>query len=95
MQIDDQLITYLEELSCLTLTAEEKQRLSGDLNKILGYMERLSELDTEGVVERSHPFDQVNAFREDEAGLSLDRKLILENAPEKDERMMIAPMTIE
>ncbi len=65
MRIDNDLITYLEELSCLSLAEDEKRRLKSELEKILGYMARLSELDTTGAEERSHPFDNVNAFRED------------------------------
>ncbi|MCL2349687.1 MAG: aspartyl/glutamyl-tRNA amidotransferase subunit C, partial [Planctomycetaceae bacterium] len=63
MQINEKLITYLENLSCLTLSAEEKQRLMGDLREILSNMARLGELDTEGVPERSLPFDNANDFR--------------------------------
>ena len=65
LRIDEGLISYLEELSCLSLSEDEKRRLTSELEKILGYMARLSELDTAGVEERSHPFDDVNAFRED------------------------------
>ena len=93
MQIDDKLIDYLEELSCLALCDEEKQRISGDLGKILRYMDRLSELDTDGVPERSHPFDNVNAFRNDDAGESFDRELILKNAPDREDGMFVAPKT--
>ncbi len=95
MIIDDKLIAYLEELSCLTLTDEEKQRLTGDLKDILSGMERLSELDTEGAAERSHPFDNVNAFREDETRPSFDRELILRNAPDRTDEMFAAPRSIE
>jgi len=95
MQIDDKLIGYLEDLSCLTLTDQEKLRLSGDLEKILAYMDRLGELDTSGVPERSHPFNHVNAFREDEARVSFDRELILQNAPQRNDEMFIAPKTVE
>jgi len=95
MQIDEKLINYLEDLSCLTLTAQEKLRLSGDLEKILGYMDRLGELDTNGVSERSHPFDNVNVFRDDEAKASFDRELILQNAPQRNYEMFIAPKTVE
>ena len=41
MQIDEKLIGYLENLSCLTLTDQEKSRLSSDLEKILDYMDQL------------------------------------------------------
>ena len=92
--IDADLISYLEDLSCLELTDNEKHRLSGDLNDILRKMAQLSELDTENVLERSHPFDNVNAFREDELQGSLDRELILKNAPHSDEETFIVPKTI-
>jgi len=95
MQIDDKLIAYLEDLSCLTLSDSEKTRLSGDLRKILDYMARLGELDTTGVDERSHPFDNVNAFRDDETRSSFERELILKNAPLKSDEMIIAPKTVE
>ena len=94
MQIDDKLISYLEELSCLTLSDSEKIRLSGDLQKILDYMARLEEIDTSGVSGRSHPFDNVNAFRDDEVRPSFARELILKNAPVKNGEMIIAPGAI-
>ena len=93
MQIDEMLIDYLEDLSCLTLSHKEKQRLLEELKKILSYMERLGELDTDGIAECSHPFDNVNAFREDEIGASFERELILKNAPERNDKMFIAPQT--
>jgi aspartyl-tRNA(Asn)/glutamyl-tRNA(Gln) amidotransferase subunit C len=95
MQIDGSLISYLEDLSCLTLSNDEKNRLTGDLQKILDYMARLSVLNTDGVPERSHPFDNVNDFREDEVLPSLDRGLILKNAPVRNDEMFIAPRTVE
>jgi aspartyl-tRNA(Asn)/glutamyl-tRNA(Gln) amidotransferase subunit C len=95
MQIDDELISYLEDLSCLTLAAGEKSRLRGDLQEILDYMARLDRVNTDGVPERSHPFDNVNVFRDDEARPSYDRELILKNAPERNDEMIIAPRTVE
>ena len=91
MQIDDKLIEYLEGLSCLRLSDEEKQKISVDLEKILLYMDRLGELDTEGVPELSHPFGNVNAFRDDTVAPSFDRELILQNAPETQNGMFVAP----
>jgi aspartyl/glutamyl-tRNA(Asn/Gln) amidotransferase C subunit len=94
-QIDDKLLTYLEDLSCLTLSGNEKIRLTKDLQEILDYMARLGELNTDGVIERSHPFDNVNVFRDDEARPSFDRGLILKNAPVRNNEMIIAPKTVE
>jgi len=95
MQIDGELISYLEDLSCLTLADDEKSRLTGDLREILDYMALLGKVNTGGVPERSHPFDNVNVFRDDEARPSFDRELILKNAPERNDETIIAPKTVE
>ena len=95
MQIDDKLISYLEELSYLTLNADEKSQFTTNLQQILDYMAKLSTLDTEGVAERSHPFDNYNDFREDKPGKPFDRDLILQNAPVHNNEMFIAPKTVE
>ncbi len=95
MRVDGELIAYLEELSCLTLSGEEKRRMTDDLEKILGYMSLLSGIDTEGVPERSHPFDKCNAFREDAVKTSPERVLVLKNAPETMRGMFAAPKVIE
>jgi len=95
MQIDSKLISYLEDLSCLALSDGEKTSLTGDLQKILDYMARLGEIDTNGVNERSHPFDDVNAFRDDEVRASFERELILKNAPVKNDEFTVAPKTVE
>jgi aspartyl-tRNA(Asn)/glutamyl-tRNA(Gln) amidotransferase subunit C len=95
MEIDDKLTAYLEDLSYLTFSKDEKNRLKEDLQKILTYMARLSELDTNGVSERSHPFDNVNVFRSDEVFPSFERELILKNAPVKNDEVFIAPKTVE
>ena len=95
MHIDGKLISYLEDLSCLTLQDAEKQRITEDLGEILGGMARLEELNTETAPERSHPFDNVNAFRDDKTQASFDRKHILQNAPESTGEMFIAPPTVK
>ena len=95
MEISSELISYLEDLSYLTLTDGEKHRLAGDLEEILGSIALLGELDTENVPERSHPFDNTNSFREDELKASLDRDLILANAPAADGEMFITPIAVD
>ena len=95
MKIDTALISYLEDLTCLTLSDGEKIRLVEDLENIINGIARLDDLQTDGVQERSHPFDNVNAFREDAARPSLDRALILQNAPVRSDTMFIAPRTVD
>jgi aspartyl-tRNA(Asn)/glutamyl-tRNA(Gln) amidotransferase subunit C len=95
MQIDDRLLEYLEDLSCLTLSHDEKIRIKKDMREILDYMARLSELNTDGVVERSHPFDNVNVFRDDSPRPSFEGESILKNAPVRNDEFLIAPKTVE
>ncbi len=95
VKIDAELIKYLEDLSCLSLSDSEKVCMEEELGKILTGMAKLSELDTAGVPECSHPFDHVNVFREDKVCASFDRKYILENAPDRTDEMFIAPKTVE
>jgi len=95
MHIDDKLLSYLEDLSFLTLSDSEKNRLAGDLREILDRMGRLHEINTDGASERSHPFDKTNAFRDDQAFPSFDRELLLKNAPVTSGTMFIAPKAIE
>ena len=94
-QIDDNLIAYLEELSYLILTQEEKIQIKEDMVKIIDHMSVLANLDTVGVAECSHPLDNVNDFRDDVLGEPFDRELILKNAPMRNDETFIAPKTVD
>ncbi|MCL2599649.1 MAG: Asp-tRNA(Asn)/Glu-tRNA(Gln) amidotransferase subunit GatC [Treponema sp.] len=98
MQIDDKLITHLEQLSCLALSPDEKGRLAKDLGKIMADMARFETLNTDGVPEYGTPewpVDDtqkcVNVFRDDEPGPSLARELLLKNTPDRNSTMIVAP----
>lgn len=95
MLVDEKLISYLEELSCFTLSSGEKKRLAGELEMILNGIDKLKELDTGGAGECVQTFSKVNVFREDEARPFIDRELILKNAPRRNDEMIIAPKTVE
>jgi aspartyl-tRNA(Asn)/glutamyl-tRNA(Gln) amidotransferase subunit C len=99
MRIDDKFISDLEDLSCLTLTDSEKSRLTEDLRNILNCVARISELNIEEIPAASddcdYPLDCVNVFRDDEVHPSLNRELILKNAPVKTDEFFVAPKTVE
>ncbi|GHU78978.1 aspartyl/glutamyl-tRNA(Asn/Gln) amidotransferase subunit C [Clostridia bacterium] len=95
MTIDDTLIVYLEELSKLRNTPGERENAKSELGAILGYMDKLAELDTTGVEGLSHPFAFENCFREDEVLPSAGRELILSNAPRQKDGCFIVPKTVE
>lgn len=95
MKIDDTLITYLEDLSRLSLTDEEKLDTRENLAKILAHIDKLAELDVTGIEPLSHPFPSVNCFREDEAFASFDRQTILAAAPDQKDGCFKVPKTVE
>lgn len=90
----DETMEYLEILSQISLTEEEKQETAGELKKILAYMEKLEELDTDGVEPMSHVFPVQNVFREDIVEREDQRDALLENAPQKKERQYLVPKTV-
>ena len=85
---------YLEILSQISLTEEEKQETAGELKKILAYMEKLEELDTDGVEPMSHVFPVQNVFREDIVEREDQWDALLENAPKKKEGQYLVPKTV-
>ncbi|MDR0853541.1 MAG: Asp-tRNA(Asn)/Glu-tRNA(Gln) amidotransferase subunit GatC [Clostridiales Family XIII bacterium] len=95
MKIDDKLIDYLADLSRLELSDEEKAARAEDLRDILTYMEKLNEVDTEGLPEMTHPFEKVNTFRADEVLNSDNHEKLLENAPEKRGDYFKVPRTVD
>ena len=92
MDIDEKLIDHLEHLACLSCSSSEKHRISGDLGKIIGYMNRLGELDAgSNMPVYGGRSESASAFRDDIGRASLDRELVLRNAPKKEGGMFAAP----
>ena len=95
MQIDDRLIRYSEELSYISLSDEDRTSVAAGIQRIMSKISILQSLDTDGVIELTHPLGNVNVMREDIVAESLDRALLLKNARQKNEEMFIAPKTVE
>ncbi|MEM1271174.1 MAG: Asp-tRNA(Asn)/Glu-tRNA(Gln) amidotransferase subunit GatC [Bacteroidota bacterium] len=95
MSITLEHIRHLSRLSRIRLTDAEAQRMVGELSSILGYIEQLQEIDTEGVPPMSHALAGVNRSREDEAQLRVTRDEALANAPDADEAFFRVPKIIE
>lgn len=95
MFIDNDLIDYIEDLSKLRLTEEEKDKAKKDLTKILTYVEKLNELDTTDVESISHPFPFTNNFRDDEIKPSLDIELVIKNAFVTKDDCFKVPKTVD
>ncbi len=88
-------VEYVADLAQLTLDEATKQRVVGELNDILSYMDKLNELDTEGIEPMMHAIPMVNVFREDVVGESLDREAALMNAPKTDGEYFLVPRILD
>lgn len=71
-------------LARLTLTDDELTAMTGELGKILGYVDQLGEVDTEGVEPMAHAIDTANVFRDDVVTPSLPREQALAGAPKQN-----------
>jgi len=80
--IDREQVLHVAKLARLRLSEEEVERMSGELSSILEHVERITELDLEGVEPTSHVVDVENVLRPDEPRPCLPRERAVENAPD-------------
>jgi aspartyl-tRNA(Asn)/glutamyl-tRNA(Gln) amidotransferase subunit C len=88
-------IKYVAHLARLHLTADEEKKLGAQLDGILGYIEKLKELDVTGVEPTAHAVPMVNVTRADEIRPSLPHDDALRNAPKQANGLFIVPKIVE
>ena len=94
MQIDDTLLNKLSQLSMLEFNEAEKVMIKNDLEKMIGFIDKLKELDTAGVAPLLHISEATNALRADEPRTMLTQTDALRNAPDHDEKYFKVPKVI-
>lgn len=95
MAVSKKDVEYVAELARLSFTEEEKESLAHDLNSVLGYIDKLNELDTDNVNIIVNPYYIENKFREDVVEPSMDLKDVIKNSPKNLEEYIIVPKIIE
>ena len=95
MASSDFNIKYVAHLARIALTPEEEKKLSAQLSSILGYIEKLGELDVSNVEPTAHAVPMVNVTRPDEIRPSLSHEYALRNAPRKANGLFIVPKIVE
>jgi aspartyl-tRNA(Asn)/glutamyl-tRNA(Gln) amidotransferase subunit C len=88
-------VKYVAHLARLQLTSDEEKKLGAQLDHILGYIEKLNELDVTGVEPTAHAVPMVNATRPDEIRPSLSPEDALRNAPAQANGLFIVPKIVE
>ena len=92
MKID---VKYVARLARLRLTGEEEAKFAEQLADILKYMEKLNEINTDGIEPTSHVLELKNVWREDEKRESGFVDGIIKNAPESEGRYFKVKKVIE
>ena len=93
--INEELVKKIANLAKLDLDAEETSSFTEQLDKCLGYFEKLKELDTQSVSETAHVFDLYNIWREDKIIPSLESEEALKAAPEVEDQCFKVPRIID
>jgi aspartyl-tRNA(Asn)/glutamyl-tRNA(Gln) amidotransferase subunit C len=94
MKISREEVEHVAHLARLHLTDVELQKMTMQLDIILSYVEKLEELNTEGLPPTTHAFSVSNAFRDDEVLPSLSQREALACAPQHTEEMFQVPRII-
>ncbi|MGO8942181.1 MAG: Asp-tRNA(Asn)/Glu-tRNA(Gln) amidotransferase subunit GatC [Syntrophobacteraceae bacterium] len=93
-KITGQEVRHVALLARLELSEAEEQRMTGQINSILEYMDKLNELDTKDVPPTTHAIQLQNVFRPDLVQRSLERTESLANAPGTDGVNFVVPKVI-
>ena len=94
MKITKDEVLYVADLARLDLDEASIDKFAGQIGTILDYVDKLNEVDTEGIRPTSHAISLTNAFREDEQKEHLERDKVLANAPDKEDGSFIVPKVV-
>ena len=94
MKISKKEVEHVAHLARLNMTGEELEKMTGQLDNILSYVDKLAELDTSDVATTTHVFSVSNAFREDVEKESLSQAEAVKNGPQQDGIMFQVPKII-
>lgn len=95
MEVNDTLVNNLAILARLQFNEEEKEMIKKDLQQMIGFVDKLKELDTTGVVPLLHMSERENVLREDHLQGSITREEALKNAPDSDGIYFRVPKVIK
>jgi aspartyl-tRNA(Asn)/glutamyl-tRNA(Gln) amidotransferase subunit C len=94
-KIDIKTVEEVAHLARLEFTEEGKADILNDMNRMLAFVDKLNELDTDGVEPLIYMTDERNVMREDEPAQTVTQKEALKNAPKKDSDYFKVPKVID
>lgn len=94
-RISKEQAQHVAHLARLKFSDEELEKLTTELDAIIGYAELLDEVDTTGIKPTSHVLDMKNVMREDTPEKGASREELLKNAPDHKDGLFKVPSAIE
>ena len=95
MKINRELLDKIAHLSRLEFDEKDAEKMMRDMSEIVEWVEKLKEVNTDGVEPLTTMSHEVNALREDEIGKHLDHERALLHAPKKDADYFRVPKVLE
>ncbi len=95
MKIDKETLNKIAHLSRLEIDEKDVDKMIQDMNNIVAFVEKLNEVNTDGVEPLTTMSLEVNALREDIAKSDLTHLQVLQNAPKKDSDYFRVPKVLE
>ena len=95
MEITNKLIQDIAALAKLEFDEQSAKQMKADLEKIIGFVGKLNEIDTEGIEPLIYLSEEVNVLREDEVKAVISQVEALKNAPEKDSDYFKVPTVLK
>lgn len=95
MKITEDIIDHIAHLARLEFKGEQKKAIQGDMEKIITFMEKLSEVPTENVEPLIFMTDEYNRLREDIPQVTLTQEEALKNGPKKDSDYFRIPKVLD
>jgi aspartyl-tRNA(Asn)/glutamyl-tRNA(Gln) amidotransferase subunit C len=95
MEINEALLDHIANLSKLSFEGSEKEAIRQDLQRMIAFVDKLSELDTTGVEPLIFMSNEVNRLRDDSIEQSVSHEEALRNAPKKDSDYFRIPKVLD
>lgn len=94
MQVTEEMLDKMAKLARLSIEPEKKSALMKEMTDILGWVEKLNEIDTDGVEPLIHMSQEINKMRQDNVEGQLSQQEALSNAPDTDGEFFRVPKVI-
>lgn len=95
MKITEELIDHIAHLSRLEFKGEDKASIQKDMERMIEFVDKLSEVDTTNVEPLIFMSEEINRVREDEPKVTVSHEEALKNAPKKDSDYFRIPKVLD